>query len=217
MHERQVATVAGGEQRRGGLGQVLADDRGVAHLPVALGQLEAGETDRARVMSGLGVFQRSSVEGNCARLIAARRREAAVQPPQCRQASSGNRVSEGIGRPAQRGRGLIEIVLEQPGLCQRRADGELVFACQPGPDRRGQQLHRFRPASTFEGGGSARQKCLQGRGRHRGSIQGIQAGTGDSASPYCAVLLEKTCPWRPGGLPASPNSRSRCRPSTPHR
>ena len=47
MHQREVTPVAGGVQRRGGFGQVFAEDAGVADLLVAEGQLVVGEPDGA--------------------------------------------------------------------------------------------------------------------------------------------------------------------------
>ena len=82
VHEREVAPIAGGVQRRGRLGDVLAHDRDVADLAVALAELVVGEADGARVVRDLGLLQRAAVQRDGARLIAARRREAAVQPPE---------------------------------------------------------------------------------------------------------------------------------------
>ena len=175
VHEREVPPIAGGVQRRGRFGDVLADDRGVADLAVALAELVVGEADGARVVRGLGVLQRAAVERDGARLIAARRGEAAVQPPERRQPAGGNRVAEGVGRPAERRRRLIEVVLQQPRLGERRADGELVFARQRRRAQRGrQQLRGFGAAAAFERGAGAREKRLQGGDGTVGSIQGIQ-------------------------------------------
>ena len=54
-----MAAVAGGVQRGRGLGDVLADDRDVADLAVALAELVVGEADGARVVRGLGLLQRA--------------------------------------------------------------------------------------------------------------------------------------------------------------
>ena len=82
MHHREVAPVAGGVQRGGGFGDVLAHDRHVADLPVALAEIEVGEADRARVVGDLGLLQGAVVERNRPRLLAAREGDAAVQAPQ---------------------------------------------------------------------------------------------------------------------------------------
>ena len=132
VDEREMTTIAGREERRGCLGEVLADDGRVADLPVALRQLEMGEADGARVVRGLGVLQPSAVERDRARLIAARGGEPPVQAPERREPRGGNRVAERVRRSAERRRGLIEIVLQQPGFGERRPDGELVLARQAG-------------------------------------------------------------------------------------
>ena len=102
MHQREVTAIAGGVQRRGGLGDVLADDRDVADLAVALAELVVGEADGARVVRGLRVLQRAAVQRDGARLIAARRREPAVQPPERGQAAADGTVSRKVsgGRPS---------------------------------------------------------------------------------------------------------------------
>jgi hypothetical protein len=151
MNEREMSTIASSQKSRCGLGEMLADDGRVAYLPVALRQLEAGEADGARVVSRLGVLQPSAVERDRTRLIAARRREPSVEAPECREASGGNRVAECVGRSAEGRRGLIEVVLQQPGFSKRRSDGELVFAWQPGrAESRCKQLCRFRTSAAFE-------------------------------------------------------------------
>ena len=99
---REVAPVAGGVQRRGGFGDVLAHDRHVADLPVALAEIEVGEADGARVVRDLGLLQGAVVQRDGARLFAARKGDAAVQPPEirvqdrrqrCRASVSGERPS----------------------------------------------------------------------------------------------------------------------------
>jgi hypothetical protein len=71
VNEREMSTIAGSEKGRGCFGEMLADDGRVADLPVTLRQLETGEADGARVVSGLGVLQPSAVECDRARLITA--------------------------------------------------------------------------------------------------------------------------------------------------
>jgi hypothetical protein len=70
-----------------------------------------GEADRQRVVRVLSLFQRPTVQGDGARLITARCGEAAVQPPQRRQAAGGYFVAEGVGRTTERDSRLIEVVL----------------------------------------------------------------------------------------------------------
>ena len=93
--------VAGGVQRRRGLGDVLADDRGVADLPVAVAELVVGEADGARIVRQLRLLQRAAVQRDGARLFAARKRDASVQPPQRREPAR-RHVSRKVsgGRPS---------------------------------------------------------------------------------------------------------------------
>ena len=145
VDEREVAAVAGGVQRGRGLGDVLADDRDVADLAVALAELVVGEPDGARVVRGLGLLQRAAVHGDRARLVAAGRGQPAVQPPQRRQPARRDGVAEGVGRAAERGRRLVEVVLQQPRLGERGADGELVVARQAArAERRRRAAARLR-------------------------------------------------------------------------
>ena len=69
-------------QRGGGFGDVLADDRHVADLAIALAEIEMREADGARVVRDLRLLQRAVVQRDGARLFAARKGDAAVQPPQ---------------------------------------------------------------------------------------------------------------------------------------
>ena len=82
MHHREVALVARGVQRGRGFGNVLAHDRHVADLPIALAEIEVGEPDGARVVRDLGLLQRAVVQRDRPRLLAARKRDPAVQAPQ---------------------------------------------------------------------------------------------------------------------------------------
>ena len=84
VHHGEVAPVAGGVQRRGGFGDVLADDGHVADLPITLAEIEVGEADGARVVGDFGLLEGAVVQGDGARLFAARKRDAAVQSPQIR-------------------------------------------------------------------------------------------------------------------------------------
>ena len=86
MYEREMPPVAGGEQRRGRLRDVFADDRDVADLPIALTELVVGEPDGARIVSDLGLLEGPTVMGDRARLIAPSEGQPSVQPPQGRQA-----------------------------------------------------------------------------------------------------------------------------------
>ena len=81
MNEREVTAIANGVQCRGGLCQMLANDAGIADLLVTERQLVVRETDRARIVRELGVFERTRVKSDRARLLAACECDPAVQPP----------------------------------------------------------------------------------------------------------------------------------------
>ena len=74
MDEREMSTIAGGQEGRGRLGEMFPDDGRIADLPIALGQLETGEADGTGVVCGFGLLQSKTLEGDRTRLIAARRR-----------------------------------------------------------------------------------------------------------------------------------------------
>ena len=125
-----MPAVAGRVQRRGGLGDVFADDGRVADLAVAVAELVVGEADGAGIVASLGLFQRAAVKRDRARLIAAGRGEAAVQTPE-RGEAAGATVSRNVSgvRPSAVA-ALIEVVLQQPRFGEHRPDGELVLAGQ---------------------------------------------------------------------------------------
>ena len=85
VQEGEVAPIAGGVQRRRGLRDVLADDRRVADLLVAEPELVVREADRLGVVRLLRVPQRAAEQRDGARLVAFRKRDAAVKPPECRE------------------------------------------------------------------------------------------------------------------------------------
>ncbi len=85
MDHREMAAVPGGVQRGGGLGDVLADDSGVADLPVAEPQLVVREADGAGVVGPLGQVQGAGEKSNPAGGLVAGHRDPAVEPPQVRQ------------------------------------------------------------------------------------------------------------------------------------
>src|SRR6185295_19922606 len=108
VDEREMTAIAGGVQGRGRLGNVLADDRDVADLPVALPELVVREADAAGVVRRFRVLQRARVHGDRARLIAARRRKPSVQAPERGDAPGRHVVAEGVRGAAERGGSLVE-------------------------------------------------------------------------------------------------------------
>ncbi len=122
--------IAGRVQRGRGFRQVLADDARVAHLLVGKRQFVVGEADRARIMSEVGMLERARMERNRPRLLAARERQPAMQPPQCGKLAIGNLVAERVGRTAERGGGLSQVILQQPGFGERRPNAQFVLFTQ---------------------------------------------------------------------------------------
>ena len=114
-------------------------------------------------MSGRRLLQRAAMERDGARLVAARRGQTAVEPPERRETACRHSVAKSVRGPAKRGRGLIEIVLQQPGFGEHRPRGELVVARQCGRAQgRAENLHGFGAAAAFERGPGTREECLQG-------------------------------------------------------
>ena len=162
MHEREVAPIARRVQRGRGLCDVLAHDRHVADLAVALAELVVREPDAARVVCDLRLFQGTAVQGDGAGLIAARGSEPSVQAPQGGESPRRDGVAEGIGRASQRRRCLIEIVLEQRRFGEHRAERELVLPRQRRRSQRGREhLRSCGTAAAFERGAGADQQRLQ--------------------------------------------------------
>jgi hypothetical protein len=81
VHQREVAAIAGGMQRRRGFRQVLTDDARVAYTAIRERQFVVCESDRTRVVRQLRTLERARVERNGARLIPASGCQPAVQSP----------------------------------------------------------------------------------------------------------------------------------------
>ena len=151
VHQREVAPIAGGVQRRGGLRDVLADDGHVADLPVAEPELVVGEADGARVVRALRLLQRLGEERDAARRLAARDGQAAVQPPELREPGRVQPLAP-LRRTAQRLGRLPHVVLQQPRFGERAANLDLlVAAAAPGClQRANQQGGRLGAVPAFE-------------------------------------------------------------------
>ena len=163
MNQREVPPVARRVKRGRRLTDVLADDGDVPDLAVALSQLVMCKADGTGIVGELGLLQRAGLEPDRPRLIAARRREAAVQPPERREPSGGHGFAQRVGCASKRRGRLVEIVLKQPRLGEHRSHRELVFARQRAGAERGRQHLRRRCALTaFENGGGAREQCTDG-------------------------------------------------------
>ena len=130
VDQREVAPIAGGVQRRGGLRDVLADDGGVADLAVAVPELVVGEADGARVVGALGLLQRPWSRKAMPRDGSPR---ADASRPCSRQSCGQARRIEPLarfGRAAERLGRLADVVLQQPGFGERAADLDLFVAGQ---------------------------------------------------------------------------------------
>ena len=167
MHQREMTAVAGGVQRRGGLGDVLAHDRDVADLAIALAELVVGEADAARVVRRFRLLQRAAVHARWRaidRRAPTRAGRAAATASD--EAARRDGVAEGVGRAAERAGGLIEVVLEQRGLGEHRPHRQLFVARQRRAQRGREHLRRFGAAAALERRAGAHQQRLQGRRRH---------------------------------------------------
>lgn len=70
------------------------------------------------------------MERNRARLLPPGERNSAVETPQRRQLRIGNLLAQNIRRTPERGTRLRQVVLQEPGLRQRRAGDELILASE---------------------------------------------------------------------------------------
>ena len=172
MDERQVTAIPGRVERGRRFCDVLAHGRGVADVAVTLAELVVRQADAAGVVRQFGLFQRAAVQRDRARLIAAHVRQPAVQPPQGRQAARRHGFAKRVGRAAEGGGGLIEIVLQEPGFGEHRPQRQLVVARQGGGfEDRGQHLRSLGATAAIERGAGAREHGLRQRRRHAGSIR----------------------------------------------
>ena len=168
VEQREVAPIARGVKRRRGLGDVLADDGRVADLLVAEAELVVREADGFGIVRLLGVTQRAAEQRDRARLVAFGKRDAAVKPPECREQRGRKIVARRVGRPAERGRRLRDVVAHQPGFGERASQAELVLVFEP---RRLQRLRehadRVGMTAALQCRSRARQRRLKGDGDHR--------------------------------------------------
>ena len=171
MHERQVAAIAGRVEGGGGLGQMFTDDARFTDLLVAECQLIMREADGARIVRLFGMPERARVQCDGARLFTPRIREAPVQTPEGGELRVGQRVAQRIRRPAQRGSGLCDVILQEPRLGQGSPDGEFVLTRQRSdPQHRREQHRGLGSPASLERGVRASERGLHGCCRHDGSI-----------------------------------------------
>ena len=146
---------------------------GVTDLLVAAGELEVRQADGARFASELPLPQRPAVQGDRAGLFASRRGDPAVQPPEVCGERGRDGLPERIRGTAQNRTGLSDVVLEEPGLRQRAADRQLVFAGDGGrSERLGEILRGLGRVSTLQRGLDADHHGLQSHADHERSIHG---------------------------------------------
>src|SRR5688572_17173971 len=126
-----------------------------------------GKPDRPRIVGDLRVLQGAPVERDRARLIAAGGCQAAVQAPERGKPAGRDGVPKRVGRTAEAGGGLLQIVLQQPRLGERGTNIELVLPRhRRRAQRRRQQLRSFGATAPLERGRCTRQQHLQRCGGH---------------------------------------------------
>jgi hypothetical protein len=81
-------------------------------------------------VGGVRLLQGAALEGDRARLIAARIGDAAMEPPQRREQNGWQRLAERVRRPAEGRLGLSDVTLQEQGLAQGGADGQFVEPLQ---------------------------------------------------------------------------------------
>ena len=130
MEQREIAAIAGGVQRRRRFGDVLADDRRVADLPITKSELVVGEADGFGIVRLLGVAQapvraaRSHATGRLWRTRSAR--EAA----RARKAARAEDLREMRRAAAERRRCLRDVVAHQPRFGERASQADLVLVLE---------------------------------------------------------------------------------------
>jgi hypothetical protein len=169
VDEREMAAIAGGVKRRGGFGNVLADDGRIAHLGITERQLVMREADGARIVRRLRLLERSAMQRDGARLFAAGVRDAAVQPPERREQHRRNRLADRVGRPAKGCAGLRDLALQQKRLGQRAPHDKLVGFLESTLKQWRQNIGCSRRVPTLQVGAGAGHHRLQGRADH-GSV-----------------------------------------------
>ncbi len=133
--------------------------------------------------------QRAAEQRDRARLVAFGKRDAAVQPPQCREQRGRKIVARRVGRPAERRGRLRDVVGHQPGLGERASQADFVFVLDAGRlQRLREDADRVGMAAALEGRSRARQRRLKGDGDHgreytTGKIEKIESR---SPFPRCA-------------------------------
>ena len=165
MHHRQLTTVAGRVQGRGGLGQVFAKDRGVADPAVAEGQLVVDESDRPGFVSTLGSRESFTEERNSLGGLSASSGQPAVHPPEVGKTGRIDALSR-LGWTPKRFDGLPQVVLKQPRLGQRAAKLNLLVARQAWtPQGTDEQRCCIRASPLTQG---LKGLTVEVGGRHRG-------------------------------------------------
>src|SRR5215210_8744091 len=129
-------------KRGGRAGDVLADDGGIANLPVADAKLVVCQPDRSRIVGPFRQAKSAAEKGDPSRRLPARNCDAAVHPPQVGkscgvEAIAADRLGpKGIGR-------LVQVVLKKPGLRQCAPDLRFVVTVDVWSlERAGEKVHR---------------------------------------------------------------------------
>ncbi len=130
MHHGEVPLVAGGVQRRGRFGDMLADDGHVADLAITLAEIKVREANGAGVVRDLRLLQGAVVKGNGARLFAAGEGDAAMQPPQIGVQDLRQAFTNRVRRAAEDGSGLCKIALQEVRFSQHDPHAQFIVPRQ---------------------------------------------------------------------------------------
>ncbi len=168
---REAPAVARGVQRGDGLANLFPDDGRVADLAVADAELVVGQADGAGIEREFRLLEGASEERDAARLIAAERREPAVQAPEPGQPRRRDAFAQHVWRAAEHGGRLVHVVPEEPGLGHRTARGQFVVSTEARcRERLGERVERLGAPTVLQRGGGAGHRGLERLGGHGESI-----------------------------------------------
>ena len=129
MNHRKVTAIASRVERRGRLGDVLANDGHVADVAIAEPELVVGKPDGSRVVRAFRLSQRFGKKCDPAGGFTPRHGEPAVHPPQIGKTGRVKPLSS-FGRLPNRLRRTTHIVLKQPCFGEGAPDLNLLVTVQ---------------------------------------------------------------------------------------
>ncbi len=167
----QVTTVAGRVQRGDRLPDLLPHDRRVADLAIAHAEFVVGEADGAGVYGELGLLEGAAKQRDRARLVAAQRGQAAVQPPQRGEPGGRDALAEHVRGTPEHSGSLVHVVAQQPRLGHGAARRQFVVAADPGRgERLRESVERVGASSALERSSGAGHRGVEWLGGHGESI-----------------------------------------------